>query len=165
MRTSFLYDNALNHENIIKDSKTLKPHYLNTILQKSEKYLKETFNPKQYKEFLESIKHIYSFDSTKDIVKAFEKSYYDFVKEYYQKSYAYDEALETFLDSKEINQKTHKDSTQKIIWGDCLWGLILSHFLKKWVLPLQMILSGIKDRCKAKGIKMGTSLILTINTR
>lgn len=59
MRTSFLYDNALNHENIIKDSKTLKPHYLNTILQKSEKYLKETFNPKQYKEFLESIKHIF----------------------------------------------------------------------------------------------------------
>lgn len=123
MRTSFLYDNALNHENIIKDSKTLKPHYLNTILQKSEKYLKETFNPKQYKEFLESIKHIYSFDSTKDIVKAFEKSYYDFVKEYYQKSYAYDEALETFLDSKEINPKNHKDSTQKIIWGDCLKAL------------------------------------------
>lgn len=145
-----------------------KPHYLNTILEKSQKYLKQSFTPKQYKEFLESLKPIYTLDSTKEIVKAFEKSYYDFVKQCYQESYAYDKDLESFLDSsytksktsmsnylniiesdlsltkpcddktysqyskdsktikndiktKEcISPKSHKKSSQKILWGDCL---------------------------------------------
>ena len=111
------------------DSIDTNGHYLNIILDKSQKYLKQTFNQKQYKEFLNLIKPIYALDSTQEIVKAFEKSYYDFVKKCYQETYPYNKDLESFLEfmTKNIikiskNPKPHKDSiqTQKIIWGDCL---------------------------------------------
>ena len=88
-----------------------KIHYLNTILEKSQKYLKETFNEKQYEIFLESIKDIYNLNSTKEIIKAFEKAYYDFVKICYQNNFNYDKNLESFLNSKE---------NKKILWGDSL---------------------------------------------
>lgn len=88
-----------------------KIHYLNTILEKSQKYLKETFNEKQYEIFLESIKDIYNLNSTKEIVKAFERAYYDFVKICYQNNFNYDKNLESFLNSKE---------NKKILWGDSL---------------------------------------------
>lgn len=72
--------NALNSDNIHTIQQyplkiSTKSHYLSTILEKSQKYLKETFNSKQYKIFLESLQHIYALDSIKEIVKAFEKSY------------------------------------------------------------------------------------------
>ncbi|HEC2786645.1 TPA: site-specific DNA-methyltransferase, partial [Campylobacter jejuni] len=43
-------------------------------------------------------------------IKAFNKTYYDFMKQSYQKQYKYNEKLDIF-----INDKTSK----KIIWGDC----------------------------------------------
>ncbi|HIC9261652.1 TPA: DNA methyltransferase, partial [Campylobacter jejuni] len=48
--------------------------------------------------------------SKKEIIKAFNKTYYDFMKQSYQKQYKYNEKLDIF-----INDKTSK----KIIWGDC----------------------------------------------
>ena len=86
-------------------------HYLDTILQKSQKYLKAEFKEKEYKEFLSRIQFIYKIKDTKEIIKKFEKAYYDFVKELYQKKYNYDKNLENFLNEKE---------NKKIIWGDCL---------------------------------------------
>ncbi|EGI1534498.1 site-specific DNA-methyltransferase, partial [Campylobacter jejuni] len=50
------------------------------------------------------------FKSKKEIIKAFKKTYYDFMKQSYQKQYKYNEKLDIF-----INDKTNK----KIIWGDC----------------------------------------------
>ena len=38
-------------------------------------------------------------------MKAFEKSYYDFVKQCYQESYAYNKDLESFLDSRYTKSK------------------------------------------------------------
>jgi len=95
-------------------TKTKNTTYISTILQKSEKYLKTEFSPKEYKEFLRRIETIKSLDSTKEIIKEFEKQYYAFVKELYQRSYAYNKELDEFVESK---------SDKKIIWGDCLKAL------------------------------------------
>lgn len=86
-------------------------NYLNTILTKSEKYLKEELNTQQYKEFMHRIQPLYKFKNTKQIVSEFERLYYSFVKEIYQNSYPYDKNLEQFLT---------KEQDKKIIWGDCL---------------------------------------------
>lgn len=91
-------------------SKNLNNNYLDTILNKSEKYLKQVLNKKEYKEFLNRVNFIYKFKSKKEIIKAFNKTYYDFMKQSYQKQYKYNEKLDIF-----INDKTSK----KIIWGDC----------------------------------------------
>ncbi|GAA7230021.1 hypothetical protein HpCK35_02080 [Helicobacter pylori] len=91
-------------------SKNLNNNYLDTILNKSEKYLKQVLDKKEYKEFLNHVNFIYKFKSKKEIIKAFKKTYYDFMKQSYQKQYKYNEKLDIF-----INDKTNK----KIIWGDC----------------------------------------------
>ena len=91
-------------------SKNLNNNYLDTILNKSEKYLKQVLDKKEYKEFLNRVNFIYKFKSKKEIIKAFKKTYYDFMKQSYQKQYKYNEKLDIF-----INDKTNK----KIIWGDC----------------------------------------------
>ncbi|EAH9307482.1 site-specific DNA-methyltransferase, partial [Campylobacter jejuni] len=59
-------------------SKNLNNNYLDTILNKSEKYLKQVLNKKEYKEFLNRVNFIYKFKSKKEIIKAFNKTYYDF---------------------------------------------------------------------------------------
>lgn len=64
--------------------------------------------------FHAKIKPLYELKDTKEIVKAFEKSYYDFVKECHQAGYKHNENLESFLQSKD---------SKKILWGDCLQGL------------------------------------------
>lgn len=84
--------------------------YLDKILQKSEKYLKQEFSLKEYQAFLKRVEFIYKLRSTKEIIKAFEKTYYEFVKECYQKKYSYDKNLDFFLNEK---------ANEKIIWGDC----------------------------------------------
>ena len=86
-------------------------HYLNIILQKSDKYLKKSLNEKEYQKFLKVIQKIYSLSDTKEIVKAFEKEYYDFIKLCYQGEYRHDKDLEKFLKSR---------NKLKIIWGDSL---------------------------------------------
>ncbi|KAA6227210.1 MULTISPECIES: DNA-methyltransferase [unclassified Campylobacter] len=96
----------------MKDCKS----YLETILEKSEKYLKKHFKAKEYKDFLQSISYIKNIKDKKEVVKFFEKHYYKFIKELYQAQYKYDEKLENFLQEKE---------DKKIIWGDCLRALRL----------------------------------------
>lgn len=84
--------------------------YLNTILQKSKKYLKQEFKANELKEFYKSIEYIFTLKDTKQIISEFEKCYYAFVKKCYQNEYKYDKNLEQFLQS----------NGAKIIWGDCL---------------------------------------------
>lgn len=97
-------------------------HYLSTILQKSQKYLIETFNNKELQAFHKRIEHIFTLSNTKEIIAEFEKTYYAFVKECYQSKYQYDTTLEHFLHS--VNSSEPK-SNAKIIWGDCLASLKL----------------------------------------
>lgn len=86
--------------------------YIDTILQKSEKYLKNEFNAKQYQIFMRRIKPLYAVYDTRETIIAFEKIYYEFIKEIYQSSYSYHKKLEQFLEQKQ--------NSKKIIWGDCL---------------------------------------------
>ena len=62
-------------------------NYLNTILKKSEKYLKEGLDTQQYKEFICRIQPLYRLKNVKQIVSEFERLYYSFIKEIYQNSY------------------------------------------------------------------------------
>lgn len=92
----------------------MSKNYLNCILQKSQKYLEQTFNKSELIKFHTRIKPIYDLKDTKKIIKAFEKSYYDFVKECYQAHYKHNASLESFLQN---------SNSKKVIWGDCLQGL------------------------------------------
>lgn len=91
-----------------------KRNYLYTILQKSQKYLEQSFNQRQLKIFYEKLQPVQSLQNTQAIIKAFEKTYYDFVKECYQSQYQYSKNLECFLQGVE---------SKKILWCDCLQGL------------------------------------------
>lgn len=82
--------------------------YLHTILQKSQKYLEQTFSESELLEFHARIKPLYALNDTKEIIKAYEKSYYEFVKECYQSHYKHDANLESFLQNKD---------SKKILWG------------------------------------------------
>ncbi len=86
-------------------------HYLNTILQKSEKYLLQECSAGQYQAFKADIKYIYKLSNTRDIVREFEKSYYLFIKKQYQNTHNFNIALDDFLNEKD---------SKKVIWGDCL---------------------------------------------
>lgn len=92
-------------------SKNLNENYLNIILEKSEKYLKQEFTTKQYQNFLKQIEFIYKLRSTKEIIKAFEKNYYDFVRLCYQEKYSHNQNLDFFL---------NQSSKEKVIWANCL---------------------------------------------
>lgn len=94
---------------------TSSKSYLDTILQKSQKYLDFELNAAEREEFLKRIQRIYKFKNTKKIITEFEKTYYAFIKELYQNQYAHNTHLEKFLNSKKSNAK--------IIWGDCLNAL------------------------------------------
>lgn len=92
-------------------SKNLNENYLNIILKKSEKYLKQEFTTKQYQNFLKQIEFIYKLRSAKEIIKAFEKNYYDFVRLCYQEKYSHNQNLDFFL---------NQSSKEKVIWANCL---------------------------------------------
>lgn len=87
-------------------------HYLDIILEKSNKYLKAEFSPELLNIFTQNIQYIYNIDNVESIVREFEKCYYDFVKSNYQQQYKYNTELDNFISNKYNNQK--------IIWGDCL---------------------------------------------
>ncbi len=86
-------------------------HYLSIILQKSENYLKGFFKGNEYKKFIKKILYIYSIKERNDIVKEFQKNYYDFVKEIEQKKYKFNSILNNFI--------SDEGCTKKMIWGDC----------------------------------------------
>ena len=82
------------------------------ILSKSDKYLKTEFSPKLLNDFILKIQYIYEISNVENIVKEFEKCYYDFVKFNYQQQQKYNIELDNFI--------SNKNETQKVIWGDCL---------------------------------------------
>lgn len=86
---------------------TTHNNYLHTILQKSQKYLEQTFNKNELIEFHERIKPIYELNDTKEIVRMFEKIYYEFIKECYQSHYKHNKNLES------------KDSIISFLRKDC----------------------------------------------
>lgn len=90
----------------------MEKHNLDTILSKSDKYLKTEFSPTLLNIFMQKIQHIYNISNVQDIVKEFEKCYYDFVKYNYQQQQKYNIKLDNFI--------SNKSEKQKIIWGDCL---------------------------------------------
>ena len=90
----------------------MEKHYLDTILSKSDKYLKTEFSPKLLNDFILKIQYIYEISNVENIVKEFEKCYYDFVKFNYQQQQKYNIELDNFI--------SNKNETQKVIWGDCL---------------------------------------------
>lgn len=89
----------------------IQNHYLNTILLKSENYLKESFTKLQYSQLLKDINYIYKIVETKKIVSEFCRTYYDFVKKIHQNEYDFDKNIDDFL--------SNKKNTKKLIWGDC----------------------------------------------
>ena len=91
-------------------------HYLNYILETSEKYLNEIFTPSEFKLFSKKINYIYNLRDTRDIVDSFSAEYYSFVKQSYQKTYKHDPTIDKFTNAKE---------SKKIIWGDSLKALRL----------------------------------------
>lgn len=91
-------------------------HYLNCILQQSDRYLNEVFTQSQYKAFLKKIDYLYDMSDIQEIVNNFSIEYYSFIKNCYQQSYKYDAAIDKFIDIK---------TSKKIIWGDCLKSLRL----------------------------------------
>lgn len=108
---------ANNDKYLIKQDFASQNHYLSNILQKSQKYLAETFSNKDLSEFHRRISHIFALSNTKEIIAEFEKTYYTFIKEIYQSQYKHDTKLENFLNLSNLNAK--------IIWGDCLKSLKL----------------------------------------
>ena len=90
----------------------MEKHYLDTILSKRDKYLKTEFSPELLNDFILKIQYIYEISNVENIVKEFEKCYYDFVKFNYQQQQKYNIELDNFI--------SNKNETQKVIWGDCL---------------------------------------------
>ena len=90
----------------------MEKHYLDTILSKSDKYLKTEFSPELLNDFILKIQYIYEISNVENIVKEFEKCYYDFVKFNHQQQQKYNIELDNFI--------SNKNETQKVIWGDCL---------------------------------------------
>ncbi|BBM88484.1 hypothetical protein COTS27_00164 [Spirochaetota bacterium] len=87
-------------------------NYLQTILAKSEPYLKQLFNkPSIYKKFLTKLHYINNLSDIKTVIAEFSKTYYNFTKELYQNQYRHNKKTDAFI--------KNKKSTLKVIWGDC----------------------------------------------
>ena len=86
-------------------------HYLDTILNKSDNYLKEVFSDKEYKYFLKKIEFIYKINNVNDIVKNFSTTYFNYIKELYQKEYK--------INNPSVDNFINKKGSIKLIWGDC----------------------------------------------
>ena len=74
----------------------MEKHYLDTILSKSDKYLKTEFSPKLLNDFILKIQYIYEISNVENIVKEFEKCYYDFVKFNYQQQQKYHQSIQSY---------------------------------------------------------------------
>ena len=94
-----------------KDNKVNDDHYLDTIINKSNSYLKEIFSDKEYKKFLKRIDFIYELNDINDIVKQFSDTYFNFLKELHQKKYK--------INNTKIDNFINKNGSLKLIWGDC----------------------------------------------
>lgn len=91
--------------------------YIDKIIEKSEKYLYDTFGFKQANEFIKEIKENIKSTDRKEVIEKFNELYTKKVKEKYQNETSpnYDKKLFNFIkkDTKKV----------KIIWGDCYESL------------------------------------------
>lgn len=91
-----------------------KKTYLETIIEISKPYLKDTFPQKQRREdFLKKVDFLKGKTNTKEIINSFINIYIDFVKQDYQNIYKK-------INFELVNFLEKKDDGVKIIWGDCL---------------------------------------------
>jgi DNA modification methylase len=91
--------------------------YIDTIIEISVPYLKETFpNEPRLEEFLKAVNFLKSKTQHKEVIDSFINIYINFVKEDYQNQYKeINVNLVDFLEA--------KDDGVKIIWGDCLTAM------------------------------------------
>lgn len=89
----------------------MKP-YIKTILEKSDKYLRDTFNKEQIEELLTKVKFLEQETDIESIVTQWSNIYIEFIKNNYQEKYVHDNKLDKFLEE--------KYDGIKIIWGNCL---------------------------------------------
>ncbi|MGI6370794.1 MAG: site-specific DNA-methyltransferase [Ignavibacteria bacterium] len=91
--------------------------YIDTIIEISLPYLKETFpNEPRLEEFLKAVNFLKSKTQHKEVIDSFINIYINFVKEDYQNQYKeINVNLVDFLEA--------KDDGVKIIWGDCLTAM------------------------------------------
>ena len=106
----FIQD-GINIKSFNNKDKVNYSHYLDTIINKSDGYLKEIFSDKEYKKFLKKIDFIYKLDNVDDIVKQFSSTYFSFLKELHQKEYK--------VNNTKIDDFINKNGSLKLIWGDC----------------------------------------------
>ena len=106
----FIQD-GINIKSFNNKDKVNYSHYLDTIINKSDGYLKEIFSDKEYKKFLKKIDFIYKLDNVDDIVKQFSSTYFSFLKELHQKEYK--------INNTKIDDFINKNGSLKLIWGDC----------------------------------------------
>jgi len=94
-----------------------KKPYIETIIEISRPYLKETFsNNERLAEFLQSVDFLKNKSNRKEIIDKFTEIYVDFVKKDYQNQYINTNKLL-------VNFLNKKDDGIKIIWGNCLDAL------------------------------------------
>ncbi len=86
--------------------------YIDTILEKSLKYLEDTFTYDEIKSLFKKLEPLNREKSISVIIKKWSDIYVDFVKDKYQKEYVFDNNLDDFVNDKKDNLK--------IIWGDAL---------------------------------------------
>ncbi|MEM3122280.1 MAG: DNA methyltransferase, partial [Candidatus Pacearchaeota archaeon] len=97
--------------------KKMASSYIDKIIEKSEKYLYDTFGFKQANEFIKEIKENIKSTDRNEVIEKFNELYTKKVKEKYQNETSpnYDKKLFNFIkkDTKKV----------KIIWGDCYESL------------------------------------------
>lgn len=90
----------------------MKP-YIKTIIEKSDKYLKDTFSLQQIDSLLSQVEFLEQENNIEAVIKKWSSIYIKFIKNIYQNEYKNtDNNLNDFLDK--------KDDGIKIIWGHCL---------------------------------------------
>jgi DNA modification methylase len=85
-------------------------HYLDTILLKSNSYLKDVLSTDLYDTLIMRIAYIYDMFDTTSIVKEFCKVYVNLIKEIHQSTQPYNKSVSDFIES---------GGNKKLIWGDC----------------------------------------------
>ncbi|MBE6700573.1 MAG: site-specific DNA-methyltransferase [Ruminococcaceae bacterium] len=94
-------------------AKTKITNYFQKILEKSMKYLKETFSDDEINDLIHQCQHLNQLKKHDEIVSKWTEIYISNVKRKYQKEHEYDDDIASFV---EHNQP----EKVKVIWGDCL---------------------------------------------
>ncbi len=87
--------------------------YFQTIIDKSGKYLKETFSNEEIETLIKKCEYLYLEEDINKIVSEWSENYIHFVKEKFQKEHEYNSELSSFVES-------NNNGKAKVVWGDCL---------------------------------------------